>query len=155
MLEQAACTLVENSLPPVGGVSIWCLQSPIANSTLQRSQAELVNAEISEEISGLLRSKWESIEPRFNALVRKWKSERGTTSSSTAMAMHPAYQRIIGMGLPVLPLILRELTKELDHWFWALKAISGEDPVPLEHLGRMKQMAADWLKWGREKGYAW
>jgi len=95
----------------------------------------------------------EHVEDKFDKLTRLWKNARSATSSSTVIAMDPAYQRIIGMGEPALPLILRELGKELDHWFWALKAISGEDPIPTEHRGKMKQMAADWLQWGREKGY--
>jgi hypothetical protein len=95
-------------------------------------------------------------EMRFRELVLQWKSARSAlSSSSTIIAMHPAYQHIIGMGVPAVPLILRELARELDHWFWALKAITGEDPVPSEHRGRMRQMAADWLQWGRERGYAW
>jgi hypothetical protein len=109
--------------------------------------------EVSETILLFLRSEHANIEPEFNELTRKWKAERSATSSTTVIAMHPAYQRIIGMGPPVLPLILRELNRELDHWFWALKAISGEDPVPNEHLGKMKQMATDWLQWGRKKDY--
>jgi hypothetical protein len=95
----------------------------------------------------------EEIQTEFNELVRLWKHARSAASSSTVIAMHPAYQRIIGMGKPALPLILRELSHQLDHWFWALKAISGDDPIPMEHRGKMKQMAADWLRWGHEKGY--
>jgi hypothetical protein len=45
---------------------------------------------------------------------------------------HPAYQRIIEMGQPVMPLIFRELEREPDHWFWALQSITGENPVKLE-----------------------
>lgn len=107
----------------------------------------------SEEATLLLSTNRESIEPEFNDLVMQWKSERTATSSTTVIAMHPAYQRIIGMGKAALPLILRELDRELDHWFWALRAISGEDPIPFEHRGKMKQMAIDWLEWGRVKGY--
>lgn len=44
------------------------------------------------------------------------------------MAMHPAYQRIIGLGPEVAPLLLRELERQPDHWFWALKALTGADP---------------------------
>jgi hypothetical protein len=110
---------------------------------------------LSEELLILLAcSERRDIEPEFNELTRKWKSERKSTSSTTTIAMHPAYQQIIGMGKSALPLILRELEKELDHWFWALRAIAGEDPVPEEHRGKMKQMATDWLQWGREQGYA-
>jgi len=44
------------------------------------------------------------------------------------LASHHAYQRIIGMGDQAIPLLLRELQREVDLWFWALEAITGEDP---------------------------
>jgi hypothetical protein len=59
--------------------------------------------------------------------------------------MHPAYQQIIGLGPAGVPLLLRELEREPDHWFWALRAITGEDPVPEEARGRLREMAAAWL----------
>jgi hypothetical protein len=57
------------------------------------------------------------------------------------------------MGSPALPLILRELQRETDHWFWALKAITGEDPVDPDDRGKLANMAEAWLRWGRERGY--
>jgi hypothetical protein len=71
----------------------------------------------------------------------------------TKMVMHPKYQRIIGMGPAVLPLLFRELQKNPDHWFWALQAITDEDPTRPEDLGDVPKMAASWLKWAEEKGY--
>lgn len=94
-------------------------------------------------------------ELRFRRLAATWKDERGATSSITDMAMQPAYQEIIGMGQDALPFLFRELEEEPDHWFWALKAITGEDPVPPESRGRVEEMAQDWLRWGREQGYEW
>jgi hypothetical protein len=67
--------------------------------------------------------------------------------------MDPAYQQIIGMGPAVLPLLLDELAREPDHWFWALWAITGSDPVPSESRGKVGEMAQAWLKWGQEHGY--
>jgi hypothetical protein len=67
------------------------------------------------------------------------------------MAMHPAYQQIIGLGNEAVPLLLRELKKEPDHWFWALKAITGVDPVEPTQRGRVKEMAGAWLRWGKEQ----
>ena len=60
---------------------------------------------------------------RFRELVRQWKEATQFVSSVTDMVTHPAYQQIIGMGKDVLPLILAELRREPDHWFWALQAI--------------------------------
>ncbi len=94
-------------------------------------------------------------EATYPALVREWKTERGPTSSTTEMSMLPSYQRIIGLGPAVVPLLLRELEREPDHWFWALKAITGADPVPAASRGKLREMAQHWLVWGREQGYRW
>ncbi len=94
-------------------------------------------------------------EQRFGRLAAAWKSGRGATSSLTTMAIHPAYQQIIGMGPAAVPLLLRELERAPDHWFWALKAITGTDPVPPEQRGKLSEMASAWLRWGRDQGYSW
>src|SRR5688572_24264289 len=83
---------------------------------------------------------------RFHNLVRQWKAATIFTSSGTEMALHPAYQQIIGMGTEALPLILGELNREEDHWFWALKSITGEDPVPEADRGSVPKMTAAWLR---------
>jgi hypothetical protein len=95
------------------------------------------------------------LEETFLALAEQWQRETGIVSLVQKMVMHPAYQRIIDMGQPVVPLILRELEREPDHWFWALEAITGTNPVLPEQGGRLEQMAAAWLGWGRENGYRW
>jgi hypothetical protein len=69
------------------------------------------------------------------------------------MAMCPSYQRIIGMGPTVTPLLLRELERDPDYWFWALKAITGTDPVPAASRGKVREMARYWLDWGKGRGY--
>ncbi len=100
---------------------------------------------------------WETaeIEENFFELAEQWRRETGMMSLVTKMSMHPAYQRIIGMGQAVVPLILRELEQEPDHWFWALQAITGANPVKSEQRGRLKQMAEAWIQWGTENGYRW
>lgn len=74
------------------------------------------------------------------------------TSSITQMATHPAYQQIIGMGKDAVPLILDELRREPDHWFWALHAITGDDPVPSNGRGKLEGMTRAWLDWGVRRG---
>ena len=93
------------------------------------------------------------LELEFSRLTQQWRAETAFSSSLTVMAGHPAYQRIIGMGRLALPMIFRELATEPDHWFWALKAITGCDPVPPCHRGNIESVAADWLAWGRSRGY--
>jgi hypothetical protein len=62
----------------------------------------------------------DNLETQFHKLAKTWKEETAYLSSVTTMANHPAYQEIIKMGWPVVPLILQELQRKPDHWFWAL-----------------------------------
>jgi len=93
------------------------------------------------------------LETTFRSLADCWRRETAVLSSITAKAMHPAYQQIIGMGPSAVPLILRELRRRLDHWFWALKAITGEEPVPPEDAGDMERMREAWLRFGEQRRY--
>ncbi|HEY1192452.1 MAG TPA: hypothetical protein VGE74_32815 [Gemmata sp.] len=95
----------------------------------------------------------ERLTAAFRALADEWRAATRFLSSTTDIAMHPAYQRIIGLGPQVLPLILGELAKQPEPWFWALAALTGEDPVPAADKGRGRAMADAWLKWGRENGW--
>jgi len=83
----------------------------------------------------------------FEDLKTDWKSRTRYMSNSAQMAAVKSYQRIIGLGPAALPLILQELNRETDHWFWALKSITGEDPVDPADRGRLRRMADTWLQW--------
>src|SRR5436309_1161421 len=75
---------------------------------------------------------------KFQELVRQWRDERGAMSSITEMSILPAYQKIIGMGPPAIPLIIAQLKSEgddPDQWFWALRAITDTNPVNAEDQG--------------------
>lgn len=89
---------------------------------------------------------------QFQALAAQWKAGTALLSSTTDMIAHPAYQAVIALGSPVVPLLLRDLEREPAHWFEALQAITGEDPVPPEQWGKIPAMAAAWLAWGRARG---
>jgi hypothetical protein len=93
------------------------------------------------------------LDERFQKLVAAWREECGMLSSTTQKAIHPAYQQIIGMGPDVLPLIFGQLDEAPGHWFWALRAITGQDPVPPGDVGDIPRMTEAWLRWGRERGY--
>jgi hypothetical protein len=95
------------------------------------------------------------LEQRFATLAAEWKAERGHSSSISKLCTHSAYQQIVGMGEKAVPLLLRELEREPDHWFWALKAITGVNPVPQESRANIREMARHWVKWGHEQGYRW
>lgn len=70
------------------------------------------------------------------------------------MVEHPAYQAIIGLGEPAVPLVLKELEQQPDRWFAALRAITGANPVREEDCGDVTRMAESWIEWGRANGYA-
>jgi hypothetical protein len=93
------------------------------------------------------------LEEYFNFLVRKWKAETKFCSTILEISMHPDYQQIIGMGKCAMPFILRELDTNGGHWFWALKAITGADPVPSTDKGNLAGMRDAWLSWGQHNGY--
>lgn len=93
-------------------------------------------------------------ETRFRKLVKQWRGATEFLSKSPQRAMHPAYQKIIGMGDAAVPLILRDLERNgSDDWFWALTAITDENPINDEIAGDMQAMAEAWLQWGRNAGY--
>src|SRR6266567_2617112 len=88
----------------------------------------------------------------FQRLVCEWKEKSRYLSNNAQMALLRPYQRIIGMGMPAVPLILEELRREPDQWFWALEAITGQNPVGAEAAGKVPLMAQTWIEWGRRQG---
>jgi hypothetical protein len=96
------------------------------------------------------------LQSRFIYLTKQWKN--GTLSLSPSatiefMTEDDAYRKIISMGHNVVPLILSELDKEVDHWFMALYEIMGFSPIKPANMGNLDKMAKDWIEWGRNNGY--
>jgi hypothetical protein len=87
----------------------------------------------------------------FAELAEKWHRETDHLSSISDIVLNFNYQRIIGMGPSVIPLILDELVKHGGHWFWALRAVSGEDPVDIKDRGNFEKMTEAWLNWSRNR----
>ncbi|MCH7511735.1 MAG: hypothetical protein IIB19_05140 [Chloroflexi bacterium] len=92
-----------------------------------------------------------SEEEEFQRLADEWLADTRYESRVQSMIVHPSYQRIVGMGERALPLILQRLERETDHWFPALQAIAGENPVPPEDSGNLDAMTRSWLQWGRRR----
>lgn len=90
---------------------------------------------------------------KFGRLAKQWKKETAHVSSNSQRAVHPAYQRIIGMGEAAIPFLLHELDREPDDWFWALNTITEADPVPARARGKMERIARAWITWGRKRGF--
>jgi hypothetical protein len=92
----------------------------------------------------------EPLADRFAELAATWQRETALESFISRKAMNPAYQRIIGLGPAVVPLILRELAAGPGHWFWALTALTGEDPAA--ETRTFAETTRAWLAWGEERG---
>ena len=96
----------------------------------------------------------ESLGENFQTLAHEWKRDTGHLSIVAQIVSHPSYQGIVAIGAPAIPLILRDLAAEPNHWFPALRAITGGGPdVPAGIRGDMKAISKVWLDWGKEKNY--
>jgi len=93
-----------------------------------------------------------ALRERFLRLAAAWKLRSRYLSNPAQMAMIPEYQQIIGMGPAAVPYILDELRREPGQWFWALKAITDEDPAETSTAGDVEAMAKAWLEWGVHRG---
>ena len=89
---------------------------------------------------------------RFQKLANQWEHETAILSNSSKAAEHPAYQEIIKMGQPAVPLILKRMESRSGHWFEALRQITGEDPVDHKDRGNVAAMQKSWLEWGKRNG---
>ena len=95
------------------------------------------------------------LETCLHAHIERWKLDTIHWSSITKRLAHPSYLRIIGLArnftdYEVERALLREFQTDPDHWFAALTAMTGEDPVRPEH--DFDEAVDAWLAWGREKG---
>jgi hypothetical protein len=86
---------------------------------------------------------------QFNRLAARWHEETDHLSSLTDIVLNLNYQRIIGMGPAALPFVFDELRTNGGHWFWALRAITGEDPIQPRDRGNIQNMKNAWLEWWR------
>lgn len=81
----------------------------------------------------------------FEQLKINWLNETMFLSNSNEIYQNSNYQKIIGLGKKVIPLILEDWATTNNHWFHALSVITGVNPVKPEHRGRIKLMKKDWI----------
>jgi hypothetical protein len=87
-------------------------------------------------------------------LVQKWRHDTGDISSGTERLAHPAYRAVVGLGTQAVPHILRELRRDPNDWFSALREITHENPVTPNQRGDVHAMADAWIKWGEAHGFS-
>jgi hypothetical protein len=93
------------------------------------------------------------LQREFNDLSSQWRRDTGLLSIATQKAIHPAYQKIIGMGQDALPFIFAELKTRGGDWIWALEMIVRNEN-PAAGATKFKDAVEAWLNWGREHGFA-
>jgi hypothetical protein len=100
-----------------------------------------------------VRTQAECVQEKFQRLANAWHQAVAHLSSSSKRESHPAYQEIIAMGPAVVPFLLSDLEANRLHWFTALTAITGINPVAEEDAGNVPRMIKTWLQWGKAQGY--
>ena len=93
-----------------------------------------------------------ALEQRFVELAREWRAAGQFDAFASDPDQDPRYRAIIEMGEAAVPWILRDLSQTGDHWFHALRAITGENPAADAQPGRIREFRDAWLQWGRERG---
>jgi len=88
----------------------------------------------------------------FRDLCKTWREQTQFLSDSHEIVLHRAYQRIIGMGAPAVPLVMKELEVRGGDWFWALSAMTGKDPTRPEDWGNFQLMRSAWITWWTADG---
>jgi len=112
---------------------------------------ELIIIELS--CSTALTHQKENLAIKFNQLSSEVIEDCIMVSSPTNIALHPSYQKIIGLGEDAIPLLIKELNNQPTFWFWALQAISGINPVPKYERGKISVMVKRWKRWAKENNY--
>jgi hypothetical protein len=97
-------------------------------------------------------SEGQPLASRFAELANEWKRNTAFSSSLSEIVLDPAYQQIIGLGIAAVPYILSDLSKGPNHWYWALAAITQENPAANAPAGDIEAICDAWLRWGRRRG---
>lgn len=118
-----------------------CAESVVAELEKNRLRSSIADLQLQQEIA----SPGARVVDRFCRDAAEWKAETGHMSIVTDMVTHPAYQRIIGLGPPAVPLMIDDMRCKPAHWFWALTAIVGEDHA--HGATTVAEAAKMWIDW--------
>ena len=111
-----------------------------------KSRASILN---SESLPANNEKHITGVKHEFEKYKGIWEKETLLSSSTTEMTNHPAYLHIIALGTDVVPLLLRDMLQSSNHWFSALQKLTGANPVPKDHRGKIQLMIGDWVKWAK------
>lgn len=91
----------------------------------------------------------EEVERTFMQLAEAWRDETKGVSIMRDRILNQNYQKIIGLGPKVVPILIRELVFRPDHWFHALKMITDSNPAGPEDKGDFERIRAAWIEWAK------
>lgn len=92
------------------------------------------------------------LEQKFNRLAGQWRQKTMFMSRAADITSDFTYYQIVGLGPKVIPLILRQVQRGEGHWFLALRALTGDNPVKADDVGSLRKVAQTWVDWGRQRG---
>jgi hypothetical protein len=92
------------------------------------------------------------LEQKFNRFAGQWRQKTMFMSRAADITSDFAYYQVVGLGPRVIPFILRQVQRGEGHWFLALRALTGENPVKADDAGSLPKMAQAWVDWGRQRG---
>jgi len=119
----------------------WTRREPIR--PWPREKADLPRYEVTRE--------HRQVELIFRLAVEEWHRQSKHLSSIRRMLALPSYRRVIALGPPAIPLVLRELEERPSFWFPALRELTGENDVAKDKDFWSAREA--WIAWGRANGY--
>lgn len=88
----------------------------------------------------------------FRVLADQWRNATRFQSSMKQSTNHPAYRAIVQLGNDIVPILLRELQRQPEPWFVALRELTGADPVTPDQRGNVRAIASAWVNWGYRHG---
>jgi hypothetical protein len=94
----------------------------------------------------------ETIENRFELLKNDWVRETRFNNSLSEINESEALRSIISLGPSVVPFILKDLRDSPKHWFYALRSLTGANPIKKSDAGNLVKMQAAWFNWAAKKG---
>ena len=146
----AGHTIEPNQAPTAAGYRIYSTRGRAASLNLPSSTYSPEYFQ-SERLLNATTALPDVLAKEFRKLVKQWRDETFFLSSLTKMFAHPAYQRIMAMGKEGIPLVLREMQKSQDSWFYALKFMAGEDVAA--GIKNFDDAKSAWLEWGYKHNY--
>ena len=110
-----------------------------------------VASHFAQVIAERRRDDCQTVDEMFHHEADLWWKETRVLSSIQAKIFNPHYQRIIGMGHSVLPLIFSQLRDRGGLWYWALECITGHNPA--SEAETLREAKSLWLEYAYNRQY--